>query len=267
MPTRSTASSPTCAAACAERIAIVVPPGCTWTLPAYELALMVAALADAREADAGHARARAVERLRRPGRRVGARGAAGGRRRAARGRAGDACRIPRACSSRPGPGSTCDRVVHLPLLAGPNCPGVPCDANGFVARRRRLPGARRRRCVRRRRRDGRAPTSRAGWPRSRPTSSPSRSPWQRRSRAPAAPLPSRPAGAPARPRTAPATCAPSRPGDATSAEVSDQCLWWPASKVAARWLTPWLAARDLEHRPSPTLRRLPSGGISSVTGR
>jgi hypothetical protein len=29
----------------AERIAIVVPPGCNWTLPAYELALMIAALA------------------------------------------------------------------------------------------------------------------------------------------------------------------------------------------------------------------------------
>jgi hypothetical protein len=37
--------------------------------------------------------------------------------------------------------------------------------------------------------------------------------------------------------------------------------------VAARWLTPWLAARDLEQRPSPTLRRLPTGGISSVTER
>jgi hypothetical protein len=52
------------------------------------------------------------------------------------------------------------------------------------------------------------------------------------------------------------------PGGARSAEVSDQCLWWPPSKVAARWLTPWLAARELESRPLPPPRRLASGGIS-----
>ena len=40
------------------------------------------------------------------------------------------------------------------------------------------------------------------------------------------------------------------PGGAISAEVSDQSLWWPASKVAARWLTPWLAARDVQDRPA-----------------
>src|SRR6266540_3786557 len=33
----------------AECVAIVVPPGCTWTLPAYELALMVAAQVGPRE--------------------------------------------------------------------------------------------------------------------------------------------------------------------------------------------------------------------------
>jgi sulfide:quinone oxidoreductase len=51
------------------------------------------------------------------------------------------------------------------------------------------------------------------------------------------------------------------PGSPTSAEVSDQCLWWPPSKVAARWLTPWLAARELE-RSAGTPRTLASGGIS-----
>ena len=43
-------------------VAIVVPPGCTWTLPAYELALMAAALVKPAPADARHARARAAER-------------------------------------------------------------------------------------------------------------------------------------------------------------------------------------------------------------
>ena len=117
----------------AERIAIVVPPGCTWTLPAYELALMVAALATPRAADAGHARARAAERLRRARRASGC---------------APRCELPasscspasratvphptRRARSRPAPASTCDRVVHLPLLSGPNCPGVPCDADGFI---------------------------------------------------------------------------------------------------------------------------------------
>ena len=32
----------------------------------------------------------------------------------------------------PGARLSCDRVVHLPLLSGPNCPGVPCDSDGFV---------------------------------------------------------------------------------------------------------------------------------------
>jgi sulfide:quinone oxidoreductase len=35
------------------------------------------------------------------------------------------------------------------------------------------------------------------------------------------------------------------PGGDGGCVVSDQCLWWPPSKVASRWLGPWLAARDL----------------------
>jgi sulfide:quinone oxidoreductase len=52
------------------------------------------------------------------------------------------------------------------------------------------------------------------------------------------------------------------PGGATSAQVSDGPLWWPASKVAARWLTPWLAIREVADRPRPQPRRLPTGGLS-----
>ena len=151
-----------------------------------------------------------------------------------------------------------------PASSGPNSPGVPCDANGFVLVDDVFRVPRRRRRVRRRRRDGRHVQARR----------PGRTAGGRRRRAhrlaggrraSPAPVPSRPARTPADRRRAPATCAPSRPGGATSAEVSDQCLWWPPSKVAARWLTPWLAARELEDRPPPTLRKLPSGGISSVT--
>lgn len=32
------------------------------------------------------------------------------------------------------------------------------------------------------------------------------------------------------------------PGGDGQCVVSDECLWWPPTKVASRWLTPWLAA-------------------------
>ena len=58
-------------------------------------------------------------------------------------------------------------------------------------------------------------------------------------------------------------------GDGAAGEclVSDQCLWWPPTTVASRWLTPWLAARDSEARMARP-RVLPSGGISrgSIAG-
>jgi sulfide:quinone oxidoreductase len=56
------------------------------------------------------------------------------------------------------------------------------------------------------------------------------------------------------------------PGAAISAEVSSDCLWWPPSKVAARWLIPWLATRDVASRPLPSPRRLPTGGLSWSAG-
>ena len=115
----------------AERIAIVVPPGCTWTLPAYELALMVAALAAPGEVTL-------VTYEHEPLSAFGAPAAEWAR--AALGSAGVEllagvqATVPNPTSVQLAPGATlaCDRVVHLPLLAGPNCPGVPCDASGFV---------------------------------------------------------------------------------------------------------------------------------------
>jgi hypothetical protein len=51
------------------------------------------------------------------------------------------------------------------------------------------------------------------------------------------------------------------PGATPSAEVSEQCLWWPPGPIAARWLVPWLAARTRESA-LPSTRRMPSGAIS-----
>jgi hypothetical protein len=45
------------------------------------------------------------------------------------------------------------------------------------------------------------------------------------------------------------------PGGEGESIVSDQCLWWPPTKVASRWLGPWLAAQGLPG----TSERTPSG--------
>jgi sulfide:quinone oxidoreductase len=248
----------------AQRIAIVIPPGCTWTLPAYELALMVAALATPRQLTLiTHEPepltvfgAPAADWVR------SALGAAG-----VELFAGVDATVPHPTIVQLSPGArlACDRVVHLPLLSGPNCPGVPCDAGGFVlvddAFRVRdhddlfavgdaTAGAHKQGGLAAQQADVVA----------------EQIAWQVGAEHPARPYRPvmrgllRTADGPRYLRAAP-------PGEATSAEVSDQCLWWPASKVAARWLTPWLATRDLENRPPPTLRKLPTGGISRGTAR
>ena len=248
----------------AERIAIVVAPGCTWTLPAYELALMVAALAAPREVTLATYEPEPLSAFGAPAAQWAraALSSAG-----VQLLAGVRATVPNPTSVQLAPGAVlaCDRVVHLPLLAGPNCPGVPCDASGFVLVDEAF-----------RVLDGddlfavgdatAGPYKQGGLAAQQADVVAEQIAWH--AGAEHRPRPYRPvlrgllrtADGPRYLRAAP-------PGQATSAEVSDQCLWWPASKVAARWLTPWLATRDLEQRPSPTLRRLPTGGISSVTER
>jgi sulfide:quinone oxidoreductase len=248
----------------AERIAIVIPPGRAWTLPAYELALMVAALATPEELTLVTPELEPLSAFGPP---------AVDWAREALGSAGvqlltgvDATVVhPTRVALTPGANLACDRVVHLPLLAGPNCPGVPCDANGFVLVDD----------VFRVRDDedvfavGDATAGsykQGGLAAQQADVVAEQIAWQVGAEHP--PRPYRPvlrgllrtAGGTRYLRAEP-------PGGATSAEVSDQCLWWPPSKVAARWLTPWLAARELEDRPTPTLRKLPSGGISRPAGR
>jgi sulfide:quinone oxidoreductase len=248
----------------AERLAIVVPPGCAWTLPAYELALMVAAFAKPEQLTLITPELEPLSAFGAPAAELA---------RAELEAAGIAlltgvqATVPHPTTVQLSPGArlACDRVLHLPLLSGPNCPGVPCDANGFVlvdqAFRVRdaddlfavgdaTVGAHKQGGLAAQQAD--VVAEQIAW----------------RVGAEHAPRPYRPvlrgllrtANGPRYLRAAP-------PGIATSAEVSEQCLWWPPSKVAARWLTPWLAARDVGDRPPPTPRRLPTGGISSATGR
>jgi sulfide:quinone oxidoreductase len=245
----------------AKTIAIVVPPGHPWTLPAYELALMIAAfigperlsLVTFEDEPLRAFGPPAAELIRGELERTGVQLLTGV----------DAL-VPHPTVVELGPGARlwCDRVVHLPLLAGPHTPGVLCDDAGFILVDE---------AFRARDADGLYAVGDG-------TAGPYKQGGLAAQQADvvaeliAADAGSERAARPYRPvmrallRTAngPRYLRAEPPGGAMSAEVSEKCLWWPPSKVAARWLTPWLAARDLEGRPVTPPRRLPTGGISRV---
>jgi sulfide:quinone oxidoreductase len=247
----------------AERIAIVVPPGCTWTLPAYELALMTAEMvaprglalvtheheplsafgAPAAQLARAELDAAGVELV-----------------------AGVQADVPQPTVVRVSPVTrlTCDRVIHLPLLSGPACAGLPRDASGFIPvdDRFRVPGTEGVFAV------GDATVGaykQGGLAAQQADVVAEQIAW--RIGAEHAPRPYRPVmRGLLRTSHGPRYLRAEPPGGGSSAEVSDKCLWWPPSKVAARWLTPWLAARDVADRPVPEPRRLPSGGLSWSLG-
>ena len=119
-----------------KSVAFVVPPGSSWPLPAYELALMTAW--DARgmgmddvEDHHLHARGRAAGDVRAEGQRGVARGL-GGRRRPVEvatvvtEQDGELRKLP---GDRP---LEAQRTVALPAAAGPAIPGLPADPLGFI---------------------------------------------------------------------------------------------------------------------------------------
>ncbi|HZV73629.1 MAG TPA: FAD-dependent oxidoreductase [Conexibacter sp.] len=120
-----------------RRVAFVVPPGCTWPLPLYELALMTAARV--REMGVEHAELTLVTPEDAPlALFQGAGSAAVAERLAQAGIAfvGNSYAHDydgRTLALTPGERTLeAQRVVALPVLAGPAIDGVPCDADGFV---------------------------------------------------------------------------------------------------------------------------------------
>jgi sulfide:quinone oxidoreductase len=245
----------------ADTVAIVVPPRHAWTLPAYELALMVAAyvgpaqltLVTFEHEPLAAFGPPAAELIRTEFERAGVQLLTG-----------VAATVPHPTVVELAPGARliCDRVVHLPVLSGPNTPGMLCDDKGFILvdedfRARDADGVF---AVG----DGTAGAYKQGGLAAQQADAVAdlialEAGYER------APRPYRPVmRALLRTADGPRYLRAEPPGGETSAEVSEQCLWWPPSKVAARWLTPWLAARDLEGRPVPAPRRLPTGGISRV---
>src|SRR6476646_2881234 len=228
----------------ARRVAIVVPAGATWSLPAYELAFLLAA-------DAPGTAVTIVTPEREPLEAFGA--AAGAMLRDELGRAG----VDLVCDVRAEvPGHTVvglgglrrlsvDRVIHLPSLAGPRPRGVPCDASGFieVTDDFRIRGHEDAYAVG----DGVAgPVKQGGLA-------------AQQAGAVAARLAARAGSGRAPERFEPVLRALVRTGSGTrylrstggDCVVSSQCLWWPPSKVASRWLMPWLAARDVQGVSAP----------------
>jgi sulfide:quinone oxidoreductase len=236
-----------------RRVAFVVPGGTTWSLPLYELALLTAARAyesnlaptlhlitpeDAPLAVFGSVASQSLTRLLAQ---AGVQLHAG----AYAEEAGHGTLELRPSGER----IEVDRIVALPRLTGRLVPGLPCDADGFVpidehARVRGLDGV---------------------WAAGDATDFPLKQGGIATQQADAAALDiAARAGARVEPE-------PFRPllrgilmtgqgawwmrnepqGGAGDGELAGHALWWPPSKIAGRWLSPYLAKRDEGARGEP----------------
>lgn len=231
-----------------RRLAIVVPPGPVWPLPAYELALMIARQAWGMSADleltlvtpeptplarfGARASAAVAADLRAAGVTVEC-GAY------AETFAGHAVRVALRPSSR---SIEVNRVVALPVLRGRAVEGVPHDEDGFVAVDRY----------------GKVPGLERVWAAGDGTTFPVKFGGLAAEQADAA------ASAIAALADLSVVACPFRPvlrgrlltgrgdrwmrhdpaGGAGDGVVADHALWWPPGKVAGRWLGPYLATED-----------------------
>jgi len=244
----------------ASSVAVVVPRGSTWTLPGYELAMMLRAFGGA--GPTAPPRVTVVTAEAQP---LGAFGPPATemiRRELAASGAdlieGVDATVPSDRLVELGRGRMlrADRIVHLPLLAGPRIAGLPYDRAGFllVDDELRVPGDDAVHAIG----DGTAgPFKQGGLAAQQADAVAER--IAVRAGADLAPRPYRPTlRALLRTEHGPRYLRAEPAGGEDECLVSEQCLWWPPSKVASRWLTPWLAARDARARP----RVLPTGGIS-----
>jgi sulfide:quinone oxidoreductase len=237
-----------------RRVAFAVPAGASWPLPLYELALMTAA----------HAAERGLRKLelslvtpeQAPLQVFGASASAAvgalleerdlrfhGGRYSSEARDGELVLVP-------GPNIAADRVVSLPRLLGPSLPGLPEDPEGFIPTD--LFGLV----------EGEADVYAAGDVTTCPLKQGGVATQQAdsvaeaiaaRLGAPVEPRPFRPVlrgllltgGAPQFMR------AEVSGGADHPAATSTHALWWPPSKIAGRWLAPYLAQRhdELEREP------------------
>ncbi len=233
-----------------DDVGVVAPRGAGWTLPAYEVALMTAAYGATRRGDPPRvtlvtAEDEPLEAFGDPAARMvrdeleiaGVELIAAAR-----------PAVPTGTVVELGAGrrAAFDRVVHLPLPSGPPVLGVTCDGQGFVEVDEHL-------------RVREAPDVLAAGDGTRGAIKQGGLAAQQadavaRALASAAvsgvrPEPYRPVlRGVLRTRRGPRYLRAEPPGGLGVCDVSEHPLWWPPSKVASRWLTPWLATRDLEGR-------------------
>ena len=247
----------------APDIAIVVPPRVTWTLPAYGLALMVAALDNQPHVTLVTPEHDPLEAFGPPATALvrGELAAAGVRLISG---VDAVVAHPNVVDVAPGARLHTDVVVHLPRFAGPGVPGLACDGAGFILVDDgfRAHGVEDLFAIG----DATATFPKQGGLAAQQADLVAEQIAQRAG-AEHAPRPYRPvlrgllrtADGPRYLRAGP-------PGATPPAEVSERCLWWPPGPIAARWLVPWLAARGREGGPLPSPRLLPSGAISRAAG-
>jgi sulfide:quinone oxidoreductase len=258
-----------------RRVAFAVPGGASWPLPLYELALMTGAHAIERglrkyelaffspEPEPLHVFGSAAS-------------TAVGELLAARGVAFHGGRYPSEAGDGqlmlvPGPSVAADRVVSLPRLRGPSLPGLPHDPEGFIPTD--LHGLV----------EGATDVYAAGDATTSPIKQGGVATQQAdaaaeaiavRVGAPVSPQPFRPVlrgllltgGEPRFMRTEVSG------GDDLPPVTAAHALWWPPSKIAGRWLAPYLAERhdELEQEPAglPVEAALPNGARRrAVIGR
>jgi sulfide:quinone oxidoreductase len=233
-----------------DDLAVIVPEGAGWSLPGYEVALMTAAYGATRFGDPP--RVTLVTHEHEPLESFGPSAAAMVRDELA------AARVELVTAARPrvftdtfvelqpGRRRSFHRVVHLPVPSGPRLAGVRCDTAGFIEvdERFRVPQAPDVFAVG----DGTSGALKQGGLAAQQADAAAREivrPLVPEIR----PEPYRPVlRALLRTRRGPRYLRAEPPGGLGDCEVSAHALWWPPSKVASRWLTPWLATRDLNGR-------------------
>jgi sulfide:quinone oxidoreductase len=241
-------------AADSARVVVAVPAEARWTLPAYEVALMLAGIAGVDvtvvtpEREPLEIVGGPVSRAVRDELRAGGVSLV----------TGETARMLPGGSVAVGDGHhiAATAVVQLPRLIGPGIAGVPCDRRGFIQvdPAGRVHGLADVFAVG----DGAGPGIAQGGLAAQQADAIAVAIARRAGASVAEDPPSPPVlRAVMRTRRGPRYIrADLEPGG--SGEVSEHSLWWPPTKVAASWLMPWLSTRQA--RPAPGTRHRPSVG-------
>jgi sulfide:quinone oxidoreductase len=240
-----------------DSVAVVVPPRCPWPFPAYELALLLAAAAP-RPSLARAVRGLTVTLVTAEPEPLAAFGPPAGaliRAEFAASGIGLVCgataRVPsaRIVELSHGRRIRAARVLHLPGMAGPRIAGLPYDADGFIRVGEDLHvdddpdvfaiG------------DGTSGASKHGGLAALQADAVAQEIACRAGAALVA-EPYRPAvHAVLWTERGPRYLRAEPPGGGGECVVSEECLWWPPTKVASRWLTPWLATFERSAAEQP----------------